>query len=180
VIRRFFPIRAAVLAAALSSFASAEQLDVDQLEVVAFAGSLSQEGGATFGGGIQNATSARRLISVEVGYATGTDTTTITGARLSTHILTLDTNLHRLIPLKHSRNFTPYALIGVGIWRGYSTFEAPGITKKSSGGLAGLNFGAGVRVGVGRKWGLRPELKLMVVPIVGSAARFTIGFYRRI
>jgi hypothetical protein len=176
VFRTILPIWAALLAAALSSVASAEELDKDQREIVGFAGSHSQNENVVFGGGFQEAASTRYLVALEVGYARSKDEA---NSRIASEILTADANLHRLIPLQSRKNFTPYAVFGFGAWGGYSNRFVRGATAQTWEGFVGLNLGAGARVRLKRGWGLRPEFKFLVIPGAHNV-RLSLGLYKRI
>lgn len=169
--------RAAVLAAAFCFGASAEELEKDQREVVGFAGSYSKDGDATFGAGIQRALGRRDLLSLELGLATRINPSTSEGRVVSQYV-TADANVHVLRPLKSKKKFTPYALVGLGIWGGATACTVGGIRRQTSGGFIAYNLGGGARIQAGKDWGLRPEVKFSLFYDTRTV-RITLGIYRR-
>src|SRR5262245_37936117 len=112
----------AALAVGLTSVAVAEEVEKGQTEVLGFVGGITDNGGATFGGGLQYGLAPRWILSPEVGFATGSS---------AFNLFTVDINAHYLFPLKNNARFTPYVLGGLGILRGGSNTDA------------GLNLGGG-------------------------------------
>lgn len=147
----------AALAVGLSSVAVAEEVEKGQTEVLGFVGGITDNGGATFGGGVQYGIQPRWLLSPEIGWGSGS---------AGFNLFTVDVNVHYLFPLKNNAKLTPYLLGGLGI-----------IKATNGGGTdAGLNLGGGARWAVGRDWGLRPEIKFLVAD--NTSARFSIGIYK--
>jgi hypothetical protein len=147
----------AAIAVGLSSIAVAEEVEKGQTEVLGFIGGITDDGGATLGGGIQYGIQPRWLFSGELGWAS---------AGRATNAFTVDANVHYLFPLKQNPKLTPYLLGGIGIYS----------LTNNGGTHAGLNLGGGARWAVGRDWGLRPEIKFLVRD--NTSARFSIGIYK--
>jgi hypothetical protein len=147
----------AALAIGLSSVAVAQQVEKGQTEVLGYVGGITNNGGAALGGGLQYGFQKHLLASGELGFATGS-----TGYNL----FTFDANAHILLPLKAYPKVTPYGLVGLGF------------IKATNGGThdTGLNLGGGARWEVGRDWGVRPEIKVLIAD--NTSVRFSIGVYK--
>jgi hypothetical protein len=147
----------AALAMGLSSVAVAQQVEKGQTEVLGYFGGITDNGGATLGGGIQYGFNKRVMGVGELGYATG---------KAGYNLVTFDANAHILFPLKAYPKFTPYGLIGIGF------------IKVTNGGShdTGVNLGGGFRYAAGKDWGLRPEIKFLIAD--NTSTRFSIGIYK--
>ncbi len=147
----------AALAVGLSSVAVAQQVEKGQTEVLGYFGGITNHGGATLGGGLQYGFNKRVLGVGELGYATGDR---------GYNLFTFDANAHILFPLKAYPKFQPYGLVGLGF-----------INATNGGGHdTGLNLGGGTRWAVGRDWGVRPEIKVLIAD--NTSVRFSIGIYK--
>lgn len=132
------------------------------VEALGFVGGVTDNGGATFGGGMQFGVSERLLFAAEVGYLTleGDNTSGVS----------VDLNAHYLFSSNDSR-VAPYLLGGLGIIR--SSVSVGNFSASNTD--AGLNLGGGLRFDAGENWGVRPEIKFLISD--NTSARFSVGFY---
>jgi len=155
-----------VLAASLLVFGlqgqAQAQVSESTVEALGFAGAVTDNLGATFGGGMHFG-SKRLVFAAEVGYIT------VEGDNISA--ISIDLNAHYLFPMTNSPRVTPYVLGGLGIIR----FSASGRGVDVSDTETGLNLGAGVRFAAGTNWGFRPEVKFLVRD--NTSARVSVGVY---
>ena len=91
--------------------------------------------------------------------------------------LSFDVNLHYLFPQTNTPKFTPYVLGGIGYLRASASATVAGSTIDASASDTGLNIGGGARWQVGSRWGLKPEIKVLIAD--NSSVRFALGIYRR-
>lgn len=173
---RFFTVSAvAMVLFGAGARASAEELTPGQTEVLGFVGRVSDGGGTTFGGGVQFAISSRMLVAGEVGYLTGGSDFEGFGVDVDFHAISIDANARYLFPLSGNEKLTPYVLGGLGVLRSSASVTAGGVSAGASDSTIGINLGGGVRWQVGEKWGVQPELKVLVAD--GSSVRFSAAVY---
>jgi opacity protein-like surface antigen len=163
------PAAAAMLLIATITPASAQQA-AEQTSLVGFVGGVTDGGGTTFGGGMQFPVASRWRLAAEFGYLTGGQNFSGFGVDVDSHALTADVNAHFLFPLANGR-FTPYVLGGVGYLRASTSVSAGGFAADASASTTGLNIGGGTTWNAGRRWAVRPELKVLVAD--GSNIRFS-------
>jgi hypothetical protein len=89
--------------------------------------------------------------------------------------MSMDMNAHYLFPQSTNQKFTPYVLGGVGFLRVSASTTFFGVRNSVSDTQVGLNVGAGLRWQTGGRWGLRPEMKVLVAD--NSSVRFSTGLY---
>lgn len=157
--------------------AYAQEVNKGDVEVMGFAGGVTDGGGATFGGGAHYALSPRLLVAAEAGYLTGSDDFSGFGADVDSYGFSFDMNLHYLFPQTNTPKFTPYLLAGVGYLRAKATATISGMEFDATASDAGLNIGGGGRWQVGSRWGLKPEIKILIAD--DTSVRFAVGIYRR-
>ncbi|MGH9242342.1 MAG: outer membrane protein [Vicinamibacterales bacterium] len=167
----------AFVLACSSGAAYAQEVSKGDVEVMGFAGGVTDGGGATFGGGVHYAFSPRLLLAVEAGYLTGSDDFSGFGVDVDSHGFSFDVNLHYLFPQRNTPKFTPYVLGGIGYLRASASATVAGTTFDESASDTGLNIGGGARWQVGSRWGLKPEIKVLIAD--NSSVRFAVGIYRR-
>ena len=73
--------------------------------------------------------------------------------------------------------FTPYVLGGIGYLRATASATVDASTVDVSASDTGLNIGGGARWLAGLRWGLKPEIKILIAD--NSSVRFAVGIYRR-
>lgn len=157
--------------------AYAQEVNKGDAEVMGFVGGVTDGGGATFGGGVHYAFSPRLLMAVEVGYLTGSEDFSGFGGDVDSYGFSFDVNLHYLFPQTNTPKFTPYVLAGVGYLRAKATATVDGMDFDATASDTGLNIGGGARWQVGSRWGLKPEIKILIAD--NSSLRFAVGIYRR-
>jgi len=157
--------------------AFAQEVNKGDVEVMGFAGGVTDGGGATFGGGVHYAFDSRLLMAVEVGYLTGSEDFSGFGVEADSYGFSFDVNLHYLFPQTNTPKFTPYVLAGVGYLRAKATTTIGGTDFDATASDTGLNIGGGARWQAGARWGLRPEIKVLIAD--NSSVRFAVGIYRR-
>ena len=157
--------------------AYAQEVSKGDVEVMGFVGGVTDGGGATFGGGVHYAFSPRVLLAVEAGYLTGSEDFSGFGVDVDSHGFSFDVNLHYLFPQMNTPKFTPYVLGGIGYLRASASATVAGSTIDASASDTGLNIGGGARWQVGSRWGLKPEIKVLIAD--NSSVRFAVGIYRR-
>lgn len=150
-----------VLLAFAASTVSAEEVKGGQTEVLGYVGWNSNNQGKVYGGGVQIGILPRWLFAGEFGYLP---------VDSYSHGQEYNFNIHYLFPLKR-QEFTPYVLGGLGFQR----FASDVSTFSNSVTHVGLNIGGGARWKLGRKWGLRPELKIFLAHY--TTARYSIGLF---
>lgn len=155
--------------------ASAQEVTPGQTEAVGFIGGVTDGGGFTFGGGVHYAFDPRWLFVGELGYLTGSADFEGLGVDVDSHAISIDLNAHYLFPSATNRRLAFYALGGVGILRASASVAGPGVDTSVSDTEAGLNIGGGARWRAGDRWGVRPELKVLIAS--NSSVRFTVGLY---
>lgn len=134
----------------------------DKVEALGFVGGVTDNGGFTFGGGLQVGLNRRLLGVAEVGYIA------VEGDNVSA--VSVDLNAHYLFPTGNSK-MTPYLLGGLGIIK--TSVEIG--TVDASDTDAGLNLGGGLRIDGGTNWGIRPEVKFLLSN--NTSARLSVGFF---
>ena len=174
---RFVKSVVAFVFACSSATAYAQEVNKGDAEVMGFVGGVTDGGGATFGGGVHYAFSPRLLLAVEAGYLTGSEDFSGFGVDVDSYGFSFDVNLHYLFPQTNTPKFTPYVLAGVGYLRAKATATVDGMDFDATASDTGLNIGAGARWQVGSRWGLRPEIKVLIAD--NSSVRFAVGIYRR-
>jgi opacity protein-like surface antigen len=147
------------------------------VEVMGFVGGVTDGGGATFGGGVHYAFSPRLLLAVEAGYLTGSEDFSGFGVDADSYGFSFDGNVHYLFPSMNTPKFTPYVLAGVGYLRAKATATVGGTMFDLTASDTGLNIGGGGRWQVGSRWGLNPEIKILIAD--NTSVRFAVGIYRR-
>ena len=157
--------------------AYAQEVNEGDVEVMGFVGGVTDGGGATFGGGVHYAFSPRLLLAVEVGYLTGSEDFSGFGVDADSYGFSFDGNVHYLFPSTNTPRFTPYVLAGVGYLRAKATAIVGGTMFDLTASDTGLNIGGGARWQVGARWGLKPEIKILIAE--NSNVRFAVGVYRR-
>ena len=173
---RFVKVVIAFVFAFTGGTAYAQEVSTGDVEVMGFVGGVTDGGGATFGGGVHYAFSSRLLLAVEAGYLTGSEDFSGFGVDVDSHGFSFDVNLHYLFPQTNTPKFTPYVLGGIGYLRASASFTVAGSTFDESASDTGLNIGGGVRWQVGSRWGLKPEIKVLIAD--DSSVRFAVGIYR--
>jgi hypothetical protein len=143
--------RTVVLCAALAGTAHAERLTTGSTEAVVFVGGA--DGNGIIGAGLAKALTPRWLAIGELAY-------------IHSNAVEFGANAHYLVPLRRHPRFTPYGLLGLGVYHAGSGNGSTGF---------GANIGGGVRWQTGTNWGIRPEIKVFVGD--GSYGRFTIGLF---
>ena len=167
----------AVVLACSWGTAFAQEVNKGDVEVMGFVGGVTDGGGATFGGGAHYAFTSRLLVAVEAGYLTGSDDFSGFGADVDSYGFSFDMNLHYLFPQTNTPKFTPYLLAGFGYLRAKATATISGIEFDATASDAGFNIGGGGRWQVGSRWGLKPEIKILVAD--DTSVRVAVGIYRR-
>lgn len=133
-----------------------------QVEALGFLGGVTDNGGFTFGGGLQVGLNERLLGVAEVGYLT------VDGD--NTSAVSVDLNVHYLFPTNDSK-MTPYVLAGLGILKSSVSIGNFDVSDTD----AGLNLGGGLRIEGGDNWGIRPEVKFLLRD--NTSARLSVGVY---
>jgi hypothetical protein len=140
---------ALVLLAFSSSAASAQEFKQGDREVSGYVGGIFRSGSLfVVGGGYGYALRPRWQILGEFGFA----------GRSNVHGFDLHGDVAYLFPLKAYPKFTPYAIGGFGVV--HTAVNCFGLAD-CSGTAAGVDFGGGARVQVGKNWGLKPEVKFL-------------------
>lgn len=174
--KRFATVSAFVgVLVGFSTVASAQKVTPGQTEVVGFVGGVTDGGGATFGGGIQYAYDSRWLFVGELGYLAGSEDFQGLGVNVDSDAISVDANAHYLFPLSTNEKFTPYVLGGLGFVRASFSSTVLGVSSSASNTDVGLNIGGGARWQAGDRWGVRPELKILIAD--NSSVRFSVGLY---
>jgi len=153
-----------------------EEVSKGDVEVIGFVGGVTDGGGATFGGCVHYAFNPRLLVAVEAGYLTGSEDFSGFGVDVDSHGFSFDVNLHYLFPQTNTPKFTPYVLGGIGYLRASASATVAGSTIDASASDTGLNIGGGARWQVGSRWGLKPEIKILIAD--NTSVRFAVGIYR--
>ncbi len=176
--RTFAPVTAlALLLMTGVTPASAQQPSAVGPDVLGFAGVVSDGGGTTFGGGVQYPINDRLVAAAEAGYLTGGKDFSGFGVDVDLHAISVDANLHYQFPLSGNPRFKPYALGGVGFLRASASLSTAGFSTEAADTTVGLNIGGGALWQVTPKWGVRPELKVLVAD--GSSVRFSTALSYR-
>lgn len=152
----------ALFAGGLQGQAMAQGVE-GKVEALGFVGAVTDNGGATFGGGMQVGLTDRLLAVAEVGYLT------VEGD--NTSAVSVDFNAHYLFSLANNARMKPYLLGGLGIIRSSVDFGSVSASDTD----AGLNLGGGLRIDAGQNWGIRPEIKFLIQD--NTSARFSVGVY---
>ncbi len=134
----------------------------NRVEALGFLGGVTDNGGFTFGGGLQVGLNERLLGVAEVGYLT------VEGD--NTSAVSVDLNVHYLFPSANSK-MTPYVLGGLGILKSSVSIGSIDVSDTD----AGLNLGGGLRIEGDDNWGVRPEVKFLLRD--NTSARLSVGFY---
>ncbi len=153
----------------------ADRVTPGETEVLAFVGGVTDGGGLILGGGIHHAFESRWLLVGELGYLTGGQEFQGFGVDVDSDAISVDANVHYLFPLSNNEKFTPYALGGLGFLRVNASTSAFGITSSVTDTQVGFNIGGGARWQRGERWGVRPELKILIAD--NSSVRFSVGLY---
>ncbi len=155
----------------------AQQPAVVGPQMLGFVGGVSNGGGTTFGGGMQFPITDRLVAAAEAGYLTGGRDVSGFGVDVDVHAISVDANVHYLFPLSDNPRFTPYALGGIGFLRASASVSGAGFSASASDTTTGLNIGGGAVWQANAKWGVRPELKILVAD--GSSVRFSAALCYR-
>jgi hypothetical protein len=135
----------ALPALALMTFcniASAQEFTQGDKEAVFYGGGIFSGNLGTFGGGFGYAVRPQIEVLGELGFVFHSH-----GVRG----FELHGDVAYLFPLKPYPKFTPYVIGGIGIFH----TGVDGI----SGTTGGVDLGGGARMGIGKNWGIRPEVK---------------------
>lgn len=89
--------------------------------------------------------------------------------------MSVDLNAHYLFRQSTNQKVTPYVLGGLGFLRVSASATIFGVRNSASDTAVGVNIGAGARWQAGRRWGVRPEMKVFVAD--NSSVRFSTGLY---
>jgi opacity protein-like surface antigen len=151
----------ALFAGGMQGQALAQSVE-NKVEALGFVGGVTDNGGFTFGGGLQVGLNSRLLGVAEVGYIA------VDGDNVSA--VSVDLNAHYLFPTGNSK-MTPYLLGGLGIIKTSVSVGTVDVSDTD----AGLNLGGGLRIDGGTNWGLRPEVKFLLND--NTSARLSVGFF---
>lgn len=167
------------LSVGVSTVESGQEVTTGQTEAVGFVGGVTDGGGVALGGGMHYAFNPRWLFDGELAYLTGgNDVQGVVrgfGVDISSKAVSVDLNAHYLFPQSTNQKVTPYVLGGLGFLRVSASTTIFGVRSSVSDTAVGLNIGAGARWQAGRRWGVRPEMKVFVAD--NSSVRFSTGLY---
>ena len=167
------------LSVGVCAVASAQEVTTGQTEALGFVGGVTDGGGVALGGGMHYAFNPRWLFDGELAYLTGgNDVQGVVrgfGVDISSKAVSVDLNAHYLFPQSTNQKVTPYVLGGLGFLRVAPVPTIFGVRSSGSDTAVGLNIGAGARWQAGRRWGVRPEMKVFVAD--NSSVRFSTGLY---
>jgi opacity protein-like surface antigen len=118
--------------------------NISIVEALGFVGAVTDNGGTTFGGGMQFGAN-RLTFAAEVGYLTLDNDFDAFRVDVDTSGLSIELNAHYPFPLANTPRFTPYVLGGLGILRYSISSEFEGFDETTSDTNSGLNVGGGAR-----------------------------------